>query len=151
MKYLSILLTLTTSALAATGTLSVSYDTGYDTGSRSLNAVACSDGVHGLETRYGYSVQSNIPNFPYIGGWNGIAGWNSASCGQCLSVTYNGKTIYVTAVDHNDQGVNLSQQAMNDLTNGQAVQLGRVNANVQTVDFSRCKLPHAKRGVGFEA
>ena len=46
------LLTLTSSSLAATArTLSVSYDTGYDDASRSLNVVSCSDGANGLETR----------------------------------------------------------------------------------------------------
>lgn len=32
-------------------TLSVSYDAGYDQAGRSMNVVACSDGVNGLVTR----------------------------------------------------------------------------------------------------
>lgn len=131
--------------------VTVSYDTGYDQSSRSLDAVACSDGAHGLITRYGYQTQSNVPSFPYVGGWENIAGWNSASCGQCLSVTYNGKTIFVTAIDHTAAGVNLSQEAMDALTNGNAVQFGRVDATVTPVDFSNCKLPHAKRAAEFKA
>lgn len=49
MKFTAILTTLT----AATSTLAttVSYDTGYDNGARSLTAVSCSDGANGLITR----------------------------------------------------------------------------------------------------
>lgn len=59
--------------------VTVSYDTGYDDGSRSMTAVSCSDGTNGLITRYGWQTQGQIPNFPYIGGSSAIAGWNSAS------------------------------------------------------------------------
>lgn len=62
----------------ANGTL-VSYDTGYDDGSRSLSVVACSDGPNGLETRYGWQTQSQVSRFPYIGGVEAVAGWNSPS------------------------------------------------------------------------
>ncbi|KAI9662526.1 MAG: hypothetical protein M1821_008693 [Bathelium mastoideum] len=148
MKSFSTILAIFTAAASA---ITVSYDTGYDDGSRSLDAVSCSDGANGLITRYGYQTQSAVPSFPYVGGWQNIAGWNSASCGQCLSVAYNGKTIYVTAIDHVAEGVNLSEEAMNDLTNGNAVQFGRVDATVTPVDFSNCKLPHAKRATEFQA
>ncbi|KAF2234261.1 Cerato-platanin [Viridothelium virens] len=148
MQSFSTILALFTAAASA---VSVSYDTGYDDGTRSMTAVSCSDGANGLITRYGYQTQSAVPSFPYIAGWQSIPGWNSPSCGQCLSVTYNGKTIYVTAVDHTDTGVNMSEEAMNDLTNGNAVQFGRVDATVTPVDFSLCKLPHAKRAAEFQA
>ena len=38
--------------------------------------VACSDGENGLETRYGWKIQSDVPNFPYVGGAFRVAGWN---------------------------------------------------------------------------
>ena len=56
----------------------VSYDTGYDDASRPLSGVACSDGKNGLITRYGFQTQGNIPNYPNIGGYVGVAGWNSS-------------------------------------------------------------------------
>ena len=148
MKSFSTIFALFTASASA---VTVSYDTGYDDGSRAMTVVSCSDGVNGLITRYGYQTQSAIPSFPYIGGWSGIAGYNSASCGQCLQVTYNGKTIYVTAIDHTDAGVNMSEEAMNALTGGNAVQFGRVDATVTPVAFSQCKLPHAKRAAEFQA
>lgn len=62
----------------------VSYDTGYDDGSRSMTAVSCSDGTNGLITRYGWQTQSAIPNFPYIGGADAIPGWNSPNVSSAV-------------------------------------------------------------------
>jgi hypothetical protein len=61
-----------------TSAISVSYDTGYDDASRSLLSLSCSDGPNGLVTRFGWNNQGNVPSFPRIGGYSGIAGWNSA-------------------------------------------------------------------------
>lgn len=61
-------------------------------------------------------------------------------CGTCWSATYNGKTIYILAVDHAAAGLNIALDAMNDLTNGQAVFLGRIDAAVAQVDVSNCGL-----------
>jgi hypothetical protein len=103
--------------------VTLSYDPGYSQGDRSLNVVSCSDGSNGLITRYGWSKQSDIPRFPYIGGSFDIAGWNSPSCGQCYSVEYapTGKKVFILAIDHVAQGLNVAQKAMDELTNNQAV------------------------------
>jgi len=116
----------------------VSYDTGYDDGNRDLTALSCSDGSNGLITKYGWNKQSNVPSFPRIGGYQGVAGWNSPQCGTCYGVTYNGKTIYVLAVDHTATGFNLAKAAMDDLTNGQAAALGRIDAQYAQVATSNC-------------
>lgn len=132
----------------------VSYDTGYDNGSRSLTALSCSDGSNGLITKYNWNTQANVPSFPRIGGYQGVEGWNSAQvslfhsfqchrltvlqCGTCYGVTYNGKTIYVLAVDHTANGFNLAKAAMDELTNGQAAQLGRIEAQYAQVPTSNC-------------
>lgn len=116
----------------------VSYDPGYDQSSRSLTAVACSDGKNGLITRYGWQTQGNIPKFPYIGGAQAIAGWNSASCGTCWKLTYKGKSINILAIDHTGAGFNIALTAMNALTNNQAVKLGRVDATATQVAVSNC-------------
>jgi hypothetical protein len=105
-----------------------------------MTAVSCSDGANGLITKYGWQTQGAIPAYPYIGGYQGIAGWNSDQCGTCYSLTYNGKTIYVLAIDHSATGFNLAQQAMDDLTNGQAVQLGRIDVPYVQVASSNCKI-----------
>ncbi|TVY49230.1 Protein SnodProt1 [Lachnellula cervina] len=129
------ILTLLTTASAIT----VSYDTGYDDGSRSLTAVSCSDGTNGLITK-GYSTQSSLPTFPLIGGASTIAGWNDANCGTCYTLTYNGVSINVLAIDHAVEGFNIAQAALDQLTGGQAVQLGRVDADWTQVDASVCGL-----------
>jgi hypothetical protein len=82
----------------------------------------------------------SLPKFPYIGGAQAIAGWNSASCGTCWALTYNGKTINVLAVDHTDSGFNIGINAMNALTNNQAKAVGRINATAKQVAASVCGL-----------
>ena len=124
---------------AADATMTVSYDESYDSGSTSLANVACSDGTNGLLTK-GFTTFSSLPHFPNIGGAAAIAGWNSASCGTCWQLTYNGKSINVLAVDHADEGFNIALEAMNTLTGGQAQQLGRINASVKQVSASSCGL-----------
>lgn len=117
----------------------VSYDEGYDQASRALTAVSCSDGANGLITKYGWQTQGNIKT-PYFGGYSGVAGWNSAQCGTCYSLTYKGKTIYVLAIDHTANGFNINKKGLNALTNNQAVQLGRVDATYAKVAVSKCGL-----------
>jgi hypothetical protein len=82
--------------------------------------------------------QGQIPNFPYIGGASAVGGWNSPACGTCWAATYNGRTIHILAIDHASNGLNIGLRAMNDLTNGQAVHLGRVDAQVREVPRSNC-------------
>ncbi|KAK4460706.1 Cerato-platanin [Cladorrhinum samala] len=135
-KILSVL-----SGLAATAAAThVSYDTGYDDASRPLTSVACSDGINGLIWKYGWQKQGDVKNFPFIGGSSAIGGWNSAQCGTCWSASWNGKTIYVLAIDHAGDGLNLGLRAMNELTNGHAVELGAVDAVVNQVPIGNCGL-----------
>ncbi|ORY10485.1 Asp f 13-like protein [Clohesyomyces aquaticus] len=120
--------------------ITVSWDAGYDDRGRSLTAVSCSDGANGLMTKYHWNTQGDIPTYPNIGGYQGIAGWNSNMCGTCYSVTYNGNTIYVLAIDHAGSGFNIGKQAMNTLTGGNADQFGRVDAVYSQVAVSNCRL-----------
>lgn len=115
---------------------STSYDQRYDSKSASMNTVACSDGSHGLAAKY--PTFGSLPSFPRIGGVSAIAGWNSASCGTCWKLTYKGNSINVLAIDHAADGNNLSLEAMNMLTDGQAVQLGRIEATAEKVSAAEC-------------
>lgn len=63
---------------------------------------------------------------------------------------YNGNSINFVAMDHVAQGVNLSKEAMDRLTGGQAVAKGRVEATVTQVDVSQCGLT-PKRSIEFNA
>ena len=120
-------------------TVTVSYDETYDNSAGSLTTVACSDGPNGLITK-GFSSFGSLPQFPNIGGAAAVAGWNSAQCGSCWKLTYNGRSINVLAVDHTDSGFNIALAAMNTLTNNQATFLGRVNADATQVAASACGL-----------
>ncbi|KAH8100287.1 Cerato-platanin [Cristinia sonorae] len=125
------------SALATT----VSFDNTYDNGPESLNNVACSDGSNGLIIK-GFSTFNSLPSFPNIAGASVVASWNDAHCGTCWELTYagTGRSINVLVVDHTDEGFNLSQEAMDTLTNNQAQALGRIDADVKQVDASACGL-----------
>jgi len=135
------LLELSTGTLAASASLS--YDKIYDNKSGSLSTTACSDGSNGLASSY--PTFGNLPSFPYIGGVQAIAGWNSPYCGSCWSVTYTSdkgvsKSINVLAVDVGKDGFNVALEAMNALTGGLATQLGRITVASQQVNASACAL-----------
>ncbi|KAL7268506.1 hypothetical protein RUND412_008868 [Rhizina undulata] len=139
MKFLALtfvpFLASTVSAIAA----SIAYDTTYDSSSQSTLTIACSDGVNGLYTK-GYSTLGVLPTFPRIGAAETIAGWNSANCGKCYQITYGSNSIYAIAVDHAASGWVLSEAAMNTLTGGLAVELGRVTGDYTEVASSLCGL-----------
>ncbi|KAF8162815.1 Cerato-platanin-domain-containing protein [Crassisporium funariophilum] len=124
--------------------LSVSYDTAYDNASQSLNTVACSNGPNGLITR-GYTTFGSLPKFPYIGGVPSIAGWNSPSCGSCWKLTYTNaqgvlKTVNILGIDVATPNYNIGLTAMNELTNGEAISLGRVDITAVKVAPYVCGL-----------
>ena len=93
----------------------------YDNYYTSLNDVACSNGNNGLVTR-GFTDFGSLPTFPNIGGVFAVGAWNSPDCGSCWELLYpvTGVTIYVTAIDTVYSGFDLSDQAVNTLTYGQA-------------------------------
>lgn len=118
---------------------SVSFDTVYDNKAQSLATVACSDGSNGLLTK-GFKTFGDLPSFPNIGGAAAVTGFNSAGCGTCWALTFNGTTVNVLAIDVASPGFNIAEAAMNTLTKGQAVFLGRVNATAKQVAASVCGL-----------
>jgi len=124
----------------------VAYDETYDDASTSLDVVACSDGANGIETKFGFKTFGQLPHFPLIGAAGAVAGFNSPNCGTCWQLTYtNGsgakKSINIIAVDHAAPGTfNVALAAMNTLTGGEAVELGRVNVVSTQVAASVCGL-----------
>ncbi|KAG9309692.1 Cerato-platanin [Chiua virens] len=124
-------------------TTTLAYDTTYDNAALSLNQVACSDGSNGLETKNAsYTTLGSLPTFPNVGGVFTVEGWNSPQCGACYTVTYGNYTVNILAVDVSKTGFTVSEAAMNALTNGQAVALGRVNVTFVTASPSTCGLPN---------
>ncbi|KAH9041626.1 Cerato-platanin [Lactarius pseudohatsudake] len=105
----------------------------------SLNNVACSDGKNGLITK-GFTTFGSLPSFPNIGAAKAVGAWNSTLCGSCWELTYEGDTIYVTAIDTVGDGFDLSLKAMDTLTDGKAKQLDVVSAEATQVDESYCEL-----------
>lgn len=122
-------------AFAASGT--AAYDTTYDTVSLSTLSIACSDGINGLNTK-GYPTLGSLPRFPRVGASAEVGGWGSTNCGKCYAVTWQTKTINVIAVDHAGEGWVLSRAALDELTGGLAVMLGRVPVTWVSVPQSAC-------------
>lgn len=122
-------------------TISIAYDTKYDQGTSSLSTVSCSDGINGLLSQ-GYSTFDSLPGFPLIGGAPTVEAWNSPNCGKCYQIHFQDgridQTVNVTAVDVAKEGFVLGRKAMNQLTNGLAEQLGRVQATYVEVDRNAC-------------
>ena len=130
--------------VALTSAINVSYDSIYDNSNQSLATVACSDGSNGLLTK-GYTTFGSLKNFPNIGGAPAVTGWNSPACGTCWKLTYTNpkgvsNSINILAVDSATPDFNIGVQALNTLTGGQAIQLGRVPITATQVAASACKL-----------
>ncbi|KAH8697845.1 Cerato-platanin [Talaromyces proteolyticus] len=127
----------TTPQAAAATAIDVAYDNTYDNGDLSTSKLACSDGSNGLIIK-GYNTIGALPSFPLVGGAPTIAEYNSPNCGACYSITYNSQTIYVTAIDVAVNRFVLSQEALDQLTDGQAVHYGHVSATYDVASPSNC-------------
>jgi hypothetical protein len=69
-----------------------------------------------------------------------FSGPNEQQCGTCWELSYKGRTVNILAIDHAASGFNIALDAMNALTGGQAVKLGRIDATSKQVDKSKCGL-----------
>jgi len=120
--------------------LPATYDNTFDNKQGSLNTVACSNGPNGLASRF--PTFGNLPTYPNVGGAFAVSGWGSPNCGSCFSITYpeTGKSITYTVIDTANPGFNMAQAALDYLTDGKAVQLGKVEVNAQQLPASACGL-----------
>ena len=134
MKFASTLLSLA-ALFSVVSADTVRYNKIYDDSSNSLDGVACSNLVTDQINTLG-----DLPTFPAIGGVFAVSGWGSPECGSCWELTYNGKTIYVTAIDTISDGFDISLGAMNTLTAGNAVALDSIDASATQVPRFYCGL-----------
>ena len=121
----------------ATRVAKVTYDTIYDMPATPLTAVACSNGKNGLLTK-GFTTFGSLPT-TNIGGMAGIV-FNSTECGSCWELSYEGKSVNVLAIDFAGDGFNVAESTLNILTDGNAVDLGHIEAEVKPADASACGL-----------
>ncbi|KAH6919112.1 snodprot1 [Coprinopsis sp. MPI-PUGE-AT-0042] len=144
MKLLSLSTLLLFPFLAAAEDLT--YDPWYANGREPLTSSYCSDGVNGLITKYGYSTFQEIPSYPRIGSAPAVTDVDSVGCGTCWQLTYTDggsrKSINITAIDWAPPNVfTTSQRAMDELTNGQALNLRTVGVTVKQIPAKSCGLP----------
>ncbi|ESK92202.1 epl1 protein [Moniliophthora roreri MCA 2997] len=142
MKFFSLCSTL--ALVSSTMAVNLAWDNAYNDPAGSLNAVACSDGENGLETRFNFATFGDIPTFPFVGGAPNIPGWNSSACGTCWALTFINSTgthtINFTAIDAGGDDFVTGRGALDLLTNGQAEQLGVIPVNATAVSASPCGL-----------
>ena len=127
------------SLLPSALSLQITFDPVYDNANQSLTTVECSTGSNGLITK-GFTNFSSLPTFPFIGGAQAVEAFNSVNCGSCWNLTFNGTSVTVTAIDKAGSGFNIGLTAMNNLTHGQAENVGVVQATVQQLNASECGL-----------
>jgi hypothetical protein len=98
-------------------TYKVTWDATYDNPNGNTNSVACSNGPHGLASRYPHF--KNFPDFPYLGGAFDVK-WGSPNCGKCWKL-FDKKThrsIYIRAIDAAGTGFNIGKHAFIALNGG---------------------------------
>jgi len=145
MKFSTAIATVLAICSAATAD-TLSYNPTYNVSSTSLSVVACA----GVLQSHGYTTFGSLPTFPNIGGVLQITGWDSAFCGTCWNIIYTDPSnpwlttsVIATAIDVGDpvqEGYNLSQETMDALTCGKAVQLGRITVTATQLSRSACGL-----------
>lgn len=143
MKF-SAILSLILVPVAVQAVLTTSFDPVYDNVNGSLATVACSNGSNGLLTK-GFTTFGSLPHFPFIGGAPAVTGFNSAGCGTCWKLSFTNSSnittsINILAIDVATPNFNIALGAMNNLTNNQAEQLGRVPITATQVAASVCGL-----------
>jgi hypothetical protein len=107
--------------------VSLSYDEVDGKLSQSIDTIACSDETNIFRTA-GYGTFGALSGLPYIGGAPAIDGWNPPACGTCWRLKIEGKSVNIFVADVGGNEFNVSPAAIDELTGGQAVMRGRVNA-----------------------
>jgi len=111
----------------------------------SLTTVACSDGVNGVMTKFGYSDLG--PMYPYVTAFSG-ATWNSPNCGRCIQVTNRakGNSVYLTVIDQcgpppatHDAHFDIAPPAFRELFGDAGVNAGVQNADWAFVASNLCR------------
>jgi hypothetical protein len=111
-----------------------------------LTSCACSDGPHGLITRFHYNDLRHM--FPYVAAWD-RSGWNSPNCGACFEVTNKAdrsKKIHITAIDQcgggmggGDTHLELAPPAFTELFGAVGIRDGHGYATWKVVSGNHCK------------
>ncbi|KAI9353007.1 Cerato-platanin [Zopfochytrium polystomum] len=114
----------------------VSYNPMYSNTQLGIGGLTCAPYLSQFGTTLG-SVPVK-PGVFYAASANLAGLWNSPNCGSCYSLSYNGKTVYVVAIDACGDGFLVSTEGLDALTGGKAVELGGVTADAQPVDKTNC-------------
>jgi hypothetical protein len=88
-----------------------------------------------------WKVQEDAVGFIGI---RAIKGFSSAKCFSCWRLDYGDKHISLLAIDSTDSGFVLSLNAMQSLTDGQALELVRIDVHATEVDVSNCGISVAE-------
>lgn len=114
----------------------VTWNNIYDNGGQSLSSLACSQWA----SKNNFKTLSDVPGFPFVGGADVVNGTNTAQCGDCYTINdlQTGEAVSVTVVDAAGAGFVVSLEALNNVTNGEAMELGSIAADVQQAPNGKC-------------
>ncbi|GJC80618.1 protein Snodprot1 [Colletotrichum liriopes] len=144
MRFSTLSATVTSATLGAMALrVSLTYDTIYDEGKRSLSEVACwNPNVPGLfREANDWLVQENVA--PGILAMPTITGWDDGDCLSCWEVRWEEgeRSRVLLAVDGSQKGFVTSLERMNSLTNGQAEDfqsVGPLEVSATRVGLENC-------------
>jgi hypothetical protein len=107
--------------------VNVAYNPTYDDPSSLLTRAACSNTLH--------QKKISLLNFPNLGA-------SEAGCGSCWQITFapTQSSIYVLAIDHTNDGLQVSHSALNTLTKGNTQNDKTIIAEATQVDGTKCGL-----------
>ena len=108
----------------------------------SMMIPACSDGENGINTRWGYDTLS--PMYPYVTAFSKVE-WNNPTCGECVKVSSNSNTIYLTIIDQcgnakHENHFDIAPEAFYELFGDQGIHDGHGYVEWEfESDKSKCK------------
>ena len=85
---------------------------------------------------HGLTYFHDVKTWPFIGGSDTV-NLIGVGCGSCWQISYEGKTVNITAVDSTKDGFKISGKAMDALTNDKKAIL---DATATKIDKSYCGL-----------
>jgi len=137
------LLALATAALAtkvqvksASGTISdpqTTYDPIYQDASESTSVLDCAGTL--INKNAAWTTFGELPRFPNIGGSDVVTGYDSAGCGTCWALSYQGNTVNVLVVDYAEEGFNIAESTFAQLA---PVSDGVIDVTAEQVAASVC-------------
>ncbi|KAF9821182.1 hypothetical protein IEO21_00790 [Rhodonia placenta] len=119
----------------AQSTVSVIWNSDYDTSSTGMNTTTCATVLD-----QSYPTFGAVPTFPYLTGASFVTDSNTTGCGTCWSLVSDVGRTTVVVINGAADGFVITEEAANDLTDHHQFLWYTVQANATQLDASVCGL-----------